>query len=62
MQGENTGSEALDQITKIRPAVDRLRELLTSATVLDLQATARGYWAERRRQTESGGAERPAAI
>ena len=62
MQGEDTGGEALDQIARIHPAVDRLRELLTSATVLDLQATARGYWADQWQQSGSGGAERPAAV
>jgi hypothetical protein len=62
MQGEDTGGEALDQIARIHPAVDRLRELLTSATVLDLQASARGYWTDRRRQSGSGGAEQAAAV
>jgi hypothetical protein len=28
----------------MQPAVDRLRHLLASATLLDLKATADGYW------------------
>jgi hypothetical protein len=39
--------EALDQVNRIRPVVDRLRALLSSATALDLQASAKGYWAPR---------------
>lgn len=62
MQGDDTGGEALDEIARIRPAVERLRALVTSATVLDLQATARRYWADWQEQSGSGGVERPAAV
>lgn len=62
MQGDDNGGEALDQMARIRPAVDRLRELLTSATVLDLQATAQGYWADRRREAGPGSAEEPVTV
>jgi len=40
-------------VARMRPALDRLRQLLTSATILDLKATAEGYWADRRDDTES---------
>ena len=54
--------EALDDVARIRPVVDRLRELLTSATVLDIKASARGYWADRGSEPgpEMDGGERPA--
>ena len=39
--------EALEGVHRIHPAVDRLRDLLTSATALDLKASAKGYWSER---------------
>src|SRR2546423_154690 len=38
---------ALDDVAGIHPALDRLRQLLTSATLLELKATAGGYWAGR---------------
>jgi hypothetical protein len=37
--------EALEDVARIHPALDRLRDLITSATALDLKATAAGYWA-----------------
>ena len=41
----NAGAgEALEDVARIRPAVDRLRDLIASATALDLKATAKGYW------------------
>lgn len=43
----NAGAgEALEDVARIHPALDRLRDLITSATVLDLKATAQGYWAK----------------
>jgi hypothetical protein len=36
--------EALEDVARIHPALDRLRDLIASATALDLKATARGYW------------------
>jgi hypothetical protein len=38
--------EALDGVHRIHTAVDRLRDLVVSATALDLRATAKGYWSE----------------
>lgn len=43
---DNAGAgEALRNVARIHPALDRLRDLITSATALDLKATAKGYWA-----------------
>ena len=41
------GGEALEEVARIHPALARLRALVTSATLLDLKATANGYWAGR---------------
>jgi hypothetical protein len=38
--------EALEGVHRIHPVLDRLRDLLASATALDLRASARGYWSE----------------
>jgi hypothetical protein len=44
---ENAGAgEALEDVARIHPALDRLRDLIASATALDLKATAQGYWAK----------------
>jgi hypothetical protein len=45
MHDEDNAGEALEDVARIHPAVDRLRDLITSATALDLKATAEGYWA-----------------
>jgi len=37
--------EALEDVARIHGVLDRLRDLITSATALDLKATAEGYWA-----------------
>jgi hypothetical protein len=47
MDSEDEAGEALDEVARLRGAVDRLQQLLTSATLLDLKATDRGYWADR---------------
>jgi hypothetical protein len=39
---------ALDDVARIHPALDRLRKLVASATLLDLKATSAAYWADRR--------------
>ena len=39
--------EALEGVQRIHPVLDRLRDLLTSATALDLKASTKGYWSER---------------
>ena len=62
MQKDDDAGEALDEVARIRPVVDRLRELVASATVLDLKATARGYWADRRPEPGAGSAERRHAV
>jgi len=45
MQHQDDAGEALDGVARIHGALDRLRDLITSATALDLKATAEGYWA-----------------
>ena len=54
MPRQDDAGDALEDVARIRPAVDRLRQLLTSATILDLKATAESYWADRRSEVESG--------
>jgi hypothetical protein len=46
MHREDDAGEALEEVARIHPAVDRLRDLIRSATALDLKATAEGYWAK----------------
>ena len=46
--------EALENVARIHPVVDRLRDLLTSATLLDLKASSRGYWARESDDEERG--------
>jgi hypothetical protein len=38
--------EVLEDVARIHPALDRLRDLIASATALDLKASAKGYWAK----------------
>lgn len=45
--GQTAAGEALENVARIHPALNRLRDLIASATALDLKATAKGYWAER---------------
>ena len=45
MLNEDDAGEALKDVAGIHRAVDRLRDLITSATALDLRASAEGYWA-----------------
>ena len=58
MDSDNDAGTALDDVARIHPALDRLRQLLASATLLDLKATAGGYWAGRE---GDGGSMDPAA-
>jgi hypothetical protein len=44
---DNAG-EALEDVARIHGVLDRLRDLITSATALDLRASAAGYWASGR--------------
>ena len=39
--------EALEDVARIHTALDRLRDLITSAVALDLKASTKGYWAEK---------------
>ena len=45
MLRDDDAGEALEDVARIHPLVDRLRDLITSATALDLKATTKGYWA-----------------
>jgi hypothetical protein len=45
MHDDDNEGEALEGVARIHRAVDRLRDLLTSAVALDLKASADGYWA-----------------
>ena len=45
MHPEDDAGEALDDVARIHTVLDRLRDLITSATALDLKASAEGYWA-----------------
>ena len=46
MHRDDDPGDALDDVAQIHPALDRLRQLVNSATILDLKATADGYWAD----------------
>jgi hypothetical protein len=43
---DNDAGEMLDDVARIPPLVDRLRDLIVSATALDMKASARRYWSE----------------
>ena len=45
MRDEDDAGEALADVARIHPVLDRLRDLLMSAAALDLRASAKGYWA-----------------
>jgi hypothetical protein len=47
MQTDDEAGDALEEVHRIHPVLDRLRDLLTSATALDLKASAKGYWSDR---------------
>ena len=47
MRTEDEAGEVLEDVARIHPALERLRQLVTSATILDLKATTEGYWASR---------------
>jgi hypothetical protein len=44
MHDEDNAGEALEDVARIHRVVDRLRDLITSVTALELKATAQGYW------------------
>jgi hypothetical protein len=58
MQSDVDAGEALRNVARIHPVVDRLRRLLASAVLLDLMASSDGYWTARPRG--SGVSRRPA--
>jgi hypothetical protein len=45
MHQEDDAGEALEDVARIHSVLDRLRDLITSATALDLKASTKGYWA-----------------
>ena len=45
MHEDNEAGEALEDVARIHPVIDRLRALIASATALDLKTSAEGYWA-----------------
>ena len=45
MHEEDNAGEALEGVAGIHRVLDRLRDLIVSATALDLKASAGGYWA-----------------
>jgi hypothetical protein len=48
MYDDDNAGEALEDVARIHGVLDRLRDLITSATALDLKASAEGYWASGR--------------
>jgi hypothetical protein len=48
MHDDDHAGEALEDVARIHPALERLRDLLVSATALDLKASAKRYWADGR--------------
>ena len=46
MQKDNEAGDALDNVHRIHPVVERLRTLLQSAAALDRKAAGPGYWSE----------------
>ena len=52
MHRDDDPGDALDDVAGIHPAVERLRQLVASATLFELKATADGYWTEHRAENE----------
>lgn len=46
MDNDSEAGDALEEVHRIHPLVDRLRNLLQSATALDLKASNKGYWSD----------------
>jgi len=62
MSRTDESGDALDDVARIHPAVDRLRRLVASATLLDMKATTAPYWSRRlppARRDGEGGVPRP---
>jgi len=45
-EDDREAREVLDEVARIHPALDRLRDLIVSALALDLRASARHYWSD----------------
>lgn len=56
MRDDDPG-DALDDVARIHPAVERLRHLVASATLLDLKASAGSFWTDH--PVEDDGATAP---
>jgi len=56
MHSDDNAGDVIEDVARIHPALDRLRQLLTTATLLDLKATAGGYWADHRADGDSSAA------
>jgi hypothetical protein len=59
MHNDDESGDALEDVARIHPVVDRLRRLLASATILDLMATADGYWVDREGEGGPGPPSEP---
>lgn len=46
MYRDDNSGDVLDDVARIRPAVERLRHLVASATLFHLKATADGRWTD----------------
>lgn len=55
MRDDDSG-DVLDDVARIHPAVERLRHLVASATLLDLKATADSFWTDPRVEDEGAAA------
>lgn len=47
MQSDVDPGAAVEDVARIHSALDRLRQLVATATILDLKATSGSYWADR---------------
>jgi len=52
MSREDESGDVLEGVEGIHPAVDRLRRLLASATILDLKASTVTYWTDRNEESD----------
>lgn len=52
MHNDNEVGDALEEVHRIHPVVDRLRDALASLTALDIRATSKGYWSDGREEDE----------
>jgi hypothetical protein len=52
MPRDDDSDDVLEDVARMHPAVDRLRHLLAAAALLDMKASADGYWTH-----QAGGPE-----